>query len=501
MCVGHGLQANEPYKFTGRMYPHPKTQQSVLLLSQYSPTQDALSTYKPTEPELEELHIFQPVKWDVQSIEDKLREIYDDFEANVTRIFQRRDLHLVVDLVYHSALLFYFDKRLVKGWVEALVAGDSSQGKSEASTRIMEHYGLGERLVCKGATVAGLQGGLQQSGGRWWVTWGIIPTHDKRLVMLDELKGASTEVIGHLTDMRSSGVAEIAKIEKRRTHARTRLLAISNPRSSRPMSTYNFGVEVIQELIGGLEDIRRFDMALLLSAEQVSAAALNELQRNRPQIKHRFTAELCRRCVLWSWTRDEDDVIFTEGASSAILDQSAKLCATYHEAIPLVDRGSMRYKLARLAVALACRTFSCGNNDKNVVIVRTCHVLFVAAMLDRIYGDKVFGYRDFSYAMQVSTALVKEEEIKSSIMQTPFPRDLVEALLHTNEIELRDLCDWCSYERSEAIQLLSVLVRRHALVRDKNAYRKNPAFIDLLKSLRDSGELDKNQRPDYIPEF
>jgi len=34
LCIGLGCELNESYSFTGRMYPHPKTQQSVLLISE-----------------------------------------------------------------------------------------------------------------------------------------------------------------------------------------------------------------------------------------------------------------------------------------------------------------------------------------------------------------------------------------------------------------------------------------------------------------------------------
>jgi len=396
--------------------------------------------------------------------------------------------------------LLPFDRQVVKGWVEALICGDSSQGKSETVTQLMKHYGLGEKMECKNATVAGLLGGLQQMGTRWFVTWGIIPTHDKRLVVLEELKGASTEVIGRLTDMRSSGIAEIPKIEKRRTHARTRLIAVSNPRSDQPLASYNFGIEAIRELIGGLEDIRRFDTALLVSSSEIDVTTLNDLQRHRPREEHRYTAELCRRCVLWAWTRTPDQVTFTDDAHSAVLDEATRLCNIFTEQIPLVDRGSMRFKLARLATSLACRLFSCGKSNPNVVVVRAVHVAYVSRLLERLYSSSVFGYADFSNAIKSTNVLLNPADIRSRVLQVPFPADFLEQVLHTNEIELRDICDWCGWDKSDALQLLSFLVRKHALVRDGRAYRKSPPFIELLKQLKTSPELKAANRPDFIQE-
>jgi hypothetical protein len=500
LCIGHGLELNEGYEFVGRMYPHPKTQQAVLLVSSYKATQDALSNYTPSNTDLEALKVFQPDEWTQESIQHKLDEVYEDLEANVTRIFQRRDLHLAVDLAFHTTLLISFDKRVVKGWGEVLVIGDSSQGKSETTGQLMNHYGLGEKMECKNATVAGLLGGLQQMNGRWFVTWGTIPTHDKRLVVLEELKGTSTEVIGKLTDMRSSGVAEIPKIEKRRTHARTRLIAVSNPRSDQPLSSYNFGVEAIKELIGGLEDVRRFDLIAMVSSGEVDVKLLNKLQRNRPKVEHRYTQEVCRRCILWSWTRAPEQVQFDDEAYAAILNEATRLCSIFTELVPIVDRGSVRYKIARMATSLACRTFSHMDGDLQAVHVRACHVMYITALMERMYSTSVFGYRDFSDAIMASEHLLEPDQIKVKILQTPFPADFVEQILSANEIELRDLCDWCGWDKGDGIQLLSFLVRKHALRRDGRNYRKAPPFIELLKSMRGSKQLKAMSRPDFIGE-
>ncbi len=500
MCVGHGLETNENYEFVGRMYPHPKTQQSIILISNSKTTSDALSSYRPLNSDLNKLKIFQPKKWTVESVEEKLKGIYADFSANVTHIFERQPLHFVIDLTYHSVLLFNFDGKLTKGWVESLIAGDSSQGKSETIIRLMKHYKLGERVECKNATVAGLLGGLQQmgSGNRWFVTWGVIPTHDKRLVILEEIKGTSTEVIGKLTDMRSSGIAEIPKIEKRRTHARTRLIMVSNPRSEMPLSAFNFGIEAVKELIGALEDIRRFDVVLLTSAEQISVDTLNKLQQFRPKIEHEHTDQLCRSLILWAWTRTAEQVIFTSEAIDLILSEATRLCSIFTEIIPIIDRGSMRFKISRLAIALACRTFS--NEKLHSVKVQKCHVQCITDFLVETYSEKIFGYKDFSEAVNASNKLLTPELLSKRILQTPFPSDFVQQLLYTNDIEFRDINDWCGWDKGSTHQLVSLLVRKNALQRNGHGYRKTSTFINFLKNLLKSKEMQTSDRPDHISE-
>jgi len=492
LCVGDGAELNETYWMTGRMYPHPRTQQSTLVIGEYEPAKDALSTYVPQD--VGRLGFFRPDKWTIDSLRKRLNSMYDDLEANVTRIYSRRAMHLVADLAWHSPLLITFDGRVVKGWAEVLILGDSSQGKSETVLGLMNHYGLGEKVECKNASVAGLLGGLQQLGSRWFVTWGVIPTHDRRLVVLEELKGANTEIIAKLTDMRSSGVAEIPKIEKRKTHARTRLVALSNPRSDMPVRSYSFAVTAIKELIGSLEDVRRFDMCLIVSASEIDPAILNKLYRARPKVDHRHTQELCRSLILWSWTRTPEQVVFDEQTSSMILDAATKLSDEFSDVIPLIDRGSTRYKLARLASALACRTFS--TEDTESVVVRPCHVDFVVDFVRKVYGSQTFGYADLTAAVRLTAELSDPKLIEKHLNETPFPTDFVQSMLHTERVDLQDIQDWCGWDRHEAIQFLSFLVRKHALQRDGRAYRKTPPFISLLKNMQSEGRVIS--RPDFI---
>lgn len=482
MIVGDAVDLNTPYNFRGRVYPHPKTQQAVLLFDDAHESEDSLTSFTPDK--LEDLKIFQPKEWTVEGLRTKLNQIYHDLETNVSRIYHRRELHLAVDLTYYSVLYIPFDKEVVNGWTNCLIAGDSSQGKSEVTQKLMNFYGLGVKHECKNASVAGLLGGVQQLGNRWFASWGIIPTHDRRLVILEEIKGTPTEVLGKLTDMRSSGIAEITKIEKRRAHARTRLIMVSNPRSDRQVSQYSFGIEIIKELVGSLEDVRRFDFAILVSADDVDPTEINKLASSRPTVKHKYTKELCRKGVLWAWTLKPNQIEIGNETMTEVLKWSTKLCEDYSESIPLLDRGTVRYKLARLATALAARTYSeeCGR-----LIVRPCHVEFVYEWLHKMYSSAVFGYADFSKAKTFMTKLIDEDIVRRQLLTQKYPKDLVEHMLHMDKISLHDICDWCELDKDDALKLLGFLIRKHALYRERRMYVKSSQFIGLLKQMKLKG--------------
>lgn len=356
----------------------------------------------------------------------------------------------------------------------------------------MKHYKLGEKVDCKNASVAGLLGGLQQLGKKWFVTWGVIPTYDKRLVILEELKGMNPELFSKLTDMRSSGIAELPKIEKRRTHARTRLVALSNPRSSRAMSTYNHGVLAIKELIPNLEDIRRFDMAMILSATEINQEEINRLQIQAMEVPHVYTSNLCQRLVLWAWTLNT--VQFE--SEPYVMEQSIRLTQKFHSSVPLVDDGSMRLKLARLSSALAARTYS--TEDYQTLMVRNCHVKYVADYLDRLYSSDVFNYHEYSQSQTEFETLTEEKDIKRIINTFAKPGLFARFALRSQTFDCQDVCEWTGFDRDTASSVIAQLVRMMALKRLGAKYVMCSSMIKLLREMIEKHELVET--PEYMKE-
>jgi len=503
--VGHGLETNAPYEAHGRVVANPEDQHSTLILSEATPNVDSLSTFNPSSEELDALRVFQPSEWSVDALDAKLDDLYSDLEGNVTRVYHRRSMHLLMDLVWHSVLHLPINGEYKKGWLDALVIGDSGQGKSETFMRLLSHYGLGEWVDMKGASVAGLKGGLQDNGGRWWVTWGAIPLNDRRMVILDEVKGCAPEVLQALTSMRSSGLAEVQKIERRRAWARTRLLWISNPRSDRKVETYNYGVQTIKELFGSLEDVRRFDAALVVASNEVSAADIATSERSGAAGGLRHTSELCRRLILWCWSRGADAVRIDPAAFELALEHATRQGKAYSSSVPLVESADHRLKLLRLAAALAGRTFSVeeagegtaetqgpGLHSESVrsrLVVRPCHVEYAARFLDHLYASRFMGYDEFSKVRSVEEVLTDVSFVRKLLLGLPFCREALLGLSRSNEIRLTDVIDWTELEKEDARKFLSALVRANALTRKGFSYYKNGAFIELLRLvLRDIEE-------------
>lgn len=476
IVLGDGVLPNEEYYLSGRAQPDPKTQEVVFLVSGVEKKTSSLSGYVFAHDDV--CSIFQPPDWSIDALELHISDIYDGL-SSITGIRMRNDLHLAIDLAYHSPLYIKPAYTTEKGWVEVLVIGDSSQGKTQATLSLQRHYGLGHKVDSKNASVPGLIGGLQKLGGMWMITWGALPTHDQRLVILEELKGAKTEVIAALTDVRSSGLASLEKIRSGRRKARTRLVALSNPRSTRPMNSYGHGVEAILELIGAPEDVRRFDFCICVAKDDLQTDVIHTLhaiRRNNP-----YTSEACHHNIMWAWTRSPEQVVFPEATWAAILEASKRLCKIYTEQIPIVDAGSMRYKVARLAASLAARTYS---TDDNVnLLVRECHVEFIERFLMRTYNAPNMRYDTYSQRQNRLLNVVDEDSLISEIRSTPYARGLVEYLHGASWIAVEELAAHAGLTIGDAEVFMGALARNYAVSQKGRSYVASSGFRKLLDRL------------------
>lgn len=420
----------------------------------------------------------------VEKIEKKLNHICDDLANNVTYIYQRPDLITAIDLSYHSVLQFYFQGKLVKkGWVETLIIGDTRCGKSETMERLINHYKIGEISSGENTTFAGLVGGLQQTQKRWSIIWGRIPLNDRKLLCIDEVSGLTHADIANMSQIRSSGIAEITKIQTERTFARTRLVWLSNPRTDIPVSYFNSGVDIIKDLIGKPEDIARFDLALVMASSEVPKEIINAA--NRTKVPHIYTGAACRNLIMWAWSRKAEDIKIGGKTTTAILEVSERICNKYSSDIPIVTMSEQKIKIARLSIALAARLFSTDATSQHV-IVEPGHALYIEKYLSYIFDKPAFAYDIWSRSRKNALTLKNEAEVQERILQ--HGTEIIDVLMDLKQIRISDIEEMLGISREEAKELISFLVKNRALVKNYTYYQKQPALIALLRKLQSQAE-------------
>lgn len=483
------VKANHTYVFEGTPYSNPKDQYFTILLDKAVPIKDDLDEFKLSDDQIKSLEIFKSRT----SVEAKMYDIAHDLSLNVTHIIDRELLLIGMDLVYHSALSFYFQGRKInKGRVDLLVIGDTRCGKSESFLGIVNHYKAGEIITGENTSKAGLLGGTQQTGNRWITTWGKLAMNDRRLLIVDEISGMSVEDIGQLSGVRASGIAEINKIQAEKMLARTRAIWAGNPRSNRPLSAYDTGVQAVQELIGRPEDVARFDIAVCLRSGEVSLDRINT--SSRPTVDHVYTADLCNKLVMWAWSRKPEQISFEKDAEQLCLELATGMSQRYSSAIPLVEGAEQRIKLARLAVACAMRLFS--TEDGENVIVKKEHVQYVHDLLEQLYSGPGLNYLAYSRVKIAEQTLKDEGEVLGTLNM--FGTNLVEGLLDHSYLRLSDLEDILNLDKKDVKPIISLLLKNKALKHYGSFYVKTPAFITLLRKVQIEGHVDaKKQEVDF----
>ena len=481
--IGHGLKANRNYTIEGYVWPEPKKEFATILFNKAIPAQDNIDTFKMTPEIYESLKIFQPKG----KISEKLDDIYNDFASNIIRIWGRQDLILAVDLVFHSALSFNFQKdRVYKGWLTLLVLGDSGSGKTTTVNKLIEHYNLGERISGENATEAGLIGALTQVQNSWMISWGRIPLNDRRLLVVDEFSGLSKEIIAKFSDLISTGVASITKVMTEQTYARTRMIMMSNPREGRQLITFQHGIEAIKTLINKNEDIRRLDFALTVASGEIPIDWLNRESSEIPNVKHKYNSQACRSLVLWAWSRKPHQIIFEQDAEDEILRVTKRMAKLYTSQIPLVEPADQRFKIARLSVALALRLFSSNDNGENVIIKKN-HIVFIEYYLNQLYTKQSMAYDQYSNIAKETTEL--NEDSKTKILMEfnmlSNPTELINVLMDNQSFKKEDIQIQMGYDKNEITDVIKFLSRNHLIkLFPRIGYVKTGKLITLLKEMK-----------------
>lgn len=484
--ISTDIPANKKYTLSGYPHPHPNNQQATFIFDKVTP-EKAVSEENIKDDEIaDKLKIFQVAEG--QSIQQKLDEIYEDLERNVTYVWGRRAVMLATDLVFNSVLNFYFQGQFVKrGWCETLIIGDSGQAKTTAVERLVTHYRCGEIISGESARRTGLLYSIQQQGSGWTLIWGAMPLNDGGLLVIDEFSGISEEDLSKMSDTRSSGICKVSGVVTGETTARTRLIMISNPRSGRQLRSETYGVNAILKLMGKAEDVRRLDFAVGVASGEVGQEVINQSILEMPDIAHKYTSEACSLRTLWAWSRQPDQIKFTPEAMKALLNQSIDLGNRYSSKIPLVEPADQRIKLARLSTALACTLYS--TEDGHNVIVKPEHVDYIVKYLNEIYCSEALKYDKFSAEdfensdSSDSTLLRLRRDFLGLIITEREPQEVITALYQLPYLDRRTLEDATGLGNEEMRHVMHFIISNQLVEKAGQGYRRTPLGTSFLEAL------------------
>jgi hypothetical protein len=277
------------------------------------------------------------------------------------------------------------------------------------------------------------------------------------------------DILQSLTEVRSSGLVQITKIERGLRSARVRIIAISNCVADRSIDNYSFGIDAAVNLIGTNQDLSRFDFVFIIGKSEPPP----ELE-NPPRIEHKYLAHLCQKLILKAWKCD--DILFDE---LLIMQVTRKLQEKFGDGPPVLDPNSSHLKIARLSAALAARTNS---YEDYKLVVRPCHVQYIAEYLDRIYSTPACRLHEKSRISRDSNRIRNKEGLLAYLKTIPNIASILQVLGDTDTITaifVRDLTG----DFMMGSTLFSRLVQSNAISMMRSGkYIKTSEFIELIKT-------------------
>lgn len=487
----HKTAVNTAVRLVGANTISPRNSRLAFMAWKNEPVQTSLDKFSMTEDEMHELSIFKPR--DEQRPLERALEIAGDLARNVTQIYGRDLLHVAYDFVWHSPLSFRVEGRLMeKGWLEMMVVGDTRTGKSETATKLAEHYKAGVVKSCEGATFAGLVGGVQQIGSNWVTTWGAIPLNDRRLVVLDEVSGLKDrDVIENMSSIRSSGKAQIVKINSEETSARTRLIWITNPADGSMLDEKpDVGIAALRTVVKANEDIARFDFVAAAREGDVKAQMINTVHKPKPTV---FTSKLCERMVLWAWSLKSEDITFTPDAQKEAREIANRVSTEYVPDPPLLQAANVRWKLYRIAAALAVRTFSVRWHPQEStceVVVTREHVQDAYTFLNMLYDSPGMQYKRKSQRTIAAAETARRRRNDAKLYLIQHSDNVLHALrtVGGSTFRVRDFTEFGGMDGPGAQAAVKALTG-YGLLKNKSRgdITMDPVLVSLLRELEDEG--------------
>lgn len=386
--VGQSLQSGDKIRVFYKAVPHPLQEQKVVgIITRIEKSDLDIENFKVTDEVIESLKVFQ-----TDNVPEKMKENAERLKA-IAGVETLPQIAWTVDLFFNTPLEFMWGDRKERAYLDVMMIGESRTGKSQTAKKLMNLYELGVFTSLKTATKAGLIGGSDQTAGGYRTKLGVLPRNHRGAVIMEEFSGASKELISSLTDIRSSNMVRIDRVNGTTVApALVRMLSISNQRKNSqgetiPLRQQSSGVEVVTNLIGTAEDIGRYDFFILIDKPD-KIISPNE----KPKLKA-FPKESYMNRIRWIWSRKPEQIIIEDNVKELIVDVAEKLNERFDCHINFFGVEAWK-KLTRVAIATAG---ICVSTDENyeTINVKEEHVIWARNFLIACYDNDLFNLRSY----------------------------------------------------------------------------------------------------------
>lgn len=377
------IEENSSYEIGGKIMSDPKKGTFTFAAVEWQATQNDIFHFI-RDGEMDDT-LYDALGGEDLSASEKMKFLIEDVRDHVVKQIYGQDLMLeAITMSWFLPFVFRLGHHIQERVCPSvMILGDTNVGKSTATTKIMRHFGAGRTYSANSdPTHAGLIGGNLSTGYRMSFSWGILPGAHKAHLTLDEYNKLNLEIIGKLTNVLSSGVAERTTVNgPRKTKAWVRLLTLCNPRGERRLTSYHDPLQAALQVAGTVQDLGRFEYVFI--QQQLPHKVLARYMRRHVEAErgHKYTREVARYHLRWAWSLTMDTIHFEDVSKvfGRALDVSDKFGAH-----TLMLPAQARFKVARIAAAYATMLFS---HDADMhLYVKNEHVEMAVKFYENIYG-------------------------------------------------------------------------------------------------------------------
>jgi hypothetical protein len=478
------LEPGSVYQVTGTVIPDPKSQKVTLFATVLA--KDASSEYG-----LEKIVELKQLLAAMPTVEKRVEWIRHNFQK-YSQVRKREDVIISSFLVSFSPLWISFDGKTERGWLNGLIVGDSTTGKSETVKRMIRLLGGGQLVVAETSSIVGLSATATQTQHGWFVEWGPLVLQDMRLLAVDGAQKLSRQEWSTLAEAIRLGTIKLTKAARGEANARTRQILIANPvdietRGTKEMDAFLYPYLSLPSILDPV-NIARLDLAVFVNAGDVKVDDINKtMDEGYDPLLHNLKD---LRAFVW---QNKYTVQYEQGFVEAVHSEATNLYNAYYvKAVPLLSI-DLKFKLVRLSTALALGTCSF-NEGLDTVNVTKEHVEYVVKFLKEIYEKAGFGTvsrREKDRAIdagQLATVVetirdktgLEEAEVKEILLwlgaQTNFTKELLQS-----KFELA--------EKAELRPLLTTL-QSEELIRRRSGFIPTSRCVQAAKLLIELGGLN-----------
>lgn len=488
--IGGSLVEIGKYQGTGRVVTSYRDQQPTMLVDTLDLLEEDYQGFA--------LDIARPHLQKLQAMD--VDDIAMDLSYHVTRIYKRPWMHLGVLLVLCSPLWINFPgEGRIRGWLIAIMVGDTGTGKTAVSQKLFEFARVGDRVSGLTASRTGITYGIEHDERRGWrVKAGALLKQNHQALIIDEAQDLPKEELKTMAEGLDTGTIKIDRIQHKVFESATRTIFSSNPKPSKDspdqkrMGDYIYGCQALKGLFPNMM-LRRADLFLFAMSDDIENK--EEIFNPPEDLKlPQVTAEDLRALIFFAWNLKEEQVIITPEVGQRIRRESLKLSQIFGADEPaIVYPEDFRKTMARLSVAYAVLDLST-NDDFSQIVVLPGHVSAAADFIQTIYEAENCRLDKFSEEQRKTHNLGDEGKIKSEFQKLVADHKkryrflfILRALLTDQNIRQNDLKDELGVSRMTVNRDCQVFIKHHlAKSGTRTGYFRTPKLVRFIHRLEKS---------------